>query len=208
MQNSRHDLAPIAITPSMLAALLLISASALATERRGDAWRVLQREHAELSAQIAPAWRDALARMSATQLDALRHGASLDSIVLDGSGLDGGETLLRYMSKRRLVDLPDALLAEPVGGGTSRGGSFLLDAQVLPKGSPVPNGSLTGGGFRLDPLLAGGGGTSTSAQFQLTASIGQPTVATSHSAQTTLKAGFWTPTDAVAVTVIFRDGFE
>ena len=188
---------------STIALLLLISVPALATERRGNAWQVLQREHAELSAQIAPAWRDALARMSATQLDALRHGASLDSIVLDGS-----EPLLRYMSKRRLVDLPDALLAEPVGGGTSRGGSFLLDAQVLPKGSPVPNGSLTGGGFRLDPLLAGGGGTSTSAQFQLTASIGQPTVATSHSAQTTLKAGFWTPTDAVAVTVIFRDGFE
>ncbi len=187
----------------MIAALLLVSSSALATEQRGNAWQVLHHEHAELSAQLAPAWRDALARMNAAQLDALRHGTSLDSIVLDG-----GETLLRYMSKRHLVDLPDALLAEPIGGGTSRGGSFLIDAQLLPKGSNVPNGSLTGGGFRLDPLLPGGGGTSTSAQFQLTASVGQPMVATSHSAQSTLKSGFWTPTDAVAVTVIFRDGFE
>jgi len=188
---------------SMIVLLMVLCASTFAAERRGDAWQVLQREHAQLSAQIAPGWRDALARMSAAQLDALRHGTRLDDIVLDG-----GEPLLRYMATRRLVDIPDELLAEPVGGGTSRGGSFLLDAQVLAKGSSVPNGSLTGGGLRLDPLLPGGGGTSTSAQFRLTASVGQPTVATSNSSQSTLKSGFWTPTDAIAVTRIFRDGFE
>ena len=188
---------------TLLAATLLLFATAVGAELRGPAIGVLQREHAPLSAQLAPEWQEALARMSATQLDALRHGASLDSIMLDGD-----ESLLEFMAKRRVLDVPAELLAAPVGGGTARGGSFLLDAQVLPKGTSVPNGSLTGGTLRLDPLLPGGGGTSGSAQFQLTASVGQPTVATSNSSQSTLKAGFWTPTDAVAVTRLFRDGFE
>ena len=183
--------------------LLCLFTSALAAETRGNALHALQREHAELSAQLAPAWRDALTRMSAAQLDALRRGASLDSIVLDGD-----EPLLAFMGKRRLLDVPRELLVAPIGGGTSRGGSFLLDAQVLPKATASPNGSLTGGALRLDPLIAGGGGSSSSAQFQLTATVGQPLVATSHSSQSTLKSGFWTPTNAVAVTQIFRDGFE
>ncbi|MDZ4811054.1 MAG: hypothetical protein SGI99_00365 [Pseudomonadota bacterium] len=189
---------------AVVATVLCVFAPAVGAEARGNAIGVLQREHTELSAQLAPEWQEALARMSATQLDALRHGASVDSIVLDGD-----ETLLDFMTRRRVVDVPPELLVAPVGGGTARGGTFLIDAQLLPKGSGAPNGSLVGGTLRLDPLLPGGGGTSGSAQFQLTASIGQPTVATSNSSQTTLmKPGFWTPTNAVAVTQIFRDGFE
>ena len=187
----------------IIAAMLVVFAPAAGAEAPGNARQVLQREHAALSAQLAPEWQDALARMSAAQLDALRHGASLDSIMLDG-----GETLLAFMTRRNVIDVPSELLAAPIGGGTSRGGTFLVDAQVLAKGTGVPDGSLTGGTLRLDPLLPGGGGTSTSSQFQLTASVGQPTVTTSHSSQSTLKPGFWTPTDAVAVTQIFRDGFE
>lgn len=188
---------------AVVASLLCGFAPAVGAETLGNAIGVLQHEHAELSAQLAPEWREALARMSATQLDALRHGAGLESIVLDGD-----ESLLDFMTKRRVVDVPAELLVAPVGGGTARGGRFLLDAQLLPKGVGAPNGSLTGGTLRLDPLLPGGGGISGSPQFLLTASIGQPTVSTSNSSQTILKAGFWTPTNAVAVSQIFRDSFE
>lgn len=193
----------LTLLSALIATALCVLAPALGAEETGSAISVLHREHAALSAQFAPEWRDALARMSASQLDALRHGASVDRIVLDGD-----ETLLDFMTRRRVIDVPAELLVTPVGGGTARGGSFLIDGLLLPKGIGAPNGSLTGGTLRLDPLLAGGGGTSGSPQFQLTGTIGQPTVATSNSSQTTLKAGFWTPTNAVAVTRIFRDGFE
>ena len=188
-----------------VAVSILACASAPCAEESGSAWRAIERAQPapEIAAQIPAVWRDALSRMSAQQLDALRRGASLSSIVLDG-----GETLGAFMTKRHLVDVPLAILADPVGGGTARGGSFLLDAALLPAGTIAPNGSLTGGTLRLDPLLPGGGGTSTSAQFQLTASVGQPTVAASHSAQTALQSGFWSPSDAIAVDRVFRDGFE
>lgn len=188
---------------SFIAASLLMFSTAACADDRGSAWRVVRGEHIELSAQFPARWQDALSRMSAHQLAELRRGASLDSIVLDG-----GESLLAFMTTTQLIDVPLAILVEPLGGGTSRGGPFLIDALVLPQGTGVPNGSLTGGTLRLDPLLPGGGGPSASAQFQLTASVGQPAVATSNSLQSTLNAGFWTPTDAVGVTRIFRDGFE
>lgn len=186
-------------------AILAAYASSACADGGGSAWRALERAQPapEIAAQIPPVWRDALSRMSAQQLDELRRGASLSSIVLDG-----GETLGAFMVKRQLADVPLAVLADPVGGGTARGGSMLLDAVLLPTDAGVPNGSLTGGTLRLDPLLPGGGGTSTSAQFQLTGSVGQPTVAASHSAQTALQSGFWSPSDAIAVDRLFRDGFE
>ncbi len=188
---------------SFIAASMLLFSTAACADDRGSAWRVVRGEQVELSAQFPMQWQDALSRMSTQQLGELRRGASLDSIVLDG-----GESLLAFMTTRQLIDMPLAILVEPIGGGTSRGGPILIDALVLPQGTGVPNASLTGSTLRLDPLLPGGGGTSGSAQFQLTASVGQPTVATSNSLQSTLKSGFWTATDAVAVTRIFRDGFE
>jgi hypothetical protein len=188
---------------AFIAASVLWFSTSASADDRGSAWHVVRGEHVELSAQLPTPWQDALSRMSAQQLAELRRGASLDSIVLDG-----GESLLTFMTTRQLIDVPLAILVEPIGGGSARGGPILIDALLLPKGTGVPNGSLTGGALRLDPLLPGGGGTSGSAQFQLTASVGQPTVATSNSLQSTLKSGFWTPTDAVAITRIFRDGFE
>jgi len=188
---------------ALVSASILSVSSAASGGERGSAWRVVRGEHLELSAQCPAPWQDALSRMSAFQLAELRAGASLDSIVLDGD-----ESLLSFMTSRQLIDIPLAILARPLGGGTSRGGPFLIDALALPQGTGVPNGSLTGSTLRLDPLLPAGGGSSGSAQFQLTASIGQPTVATSSSLQSTLNSGFWTPGDAVGVTRMFGNGFE
>lgn len=106
-----------------------------------------------------------------------------------------------------LLLLPAALLADESGGGVTSAGSVQTIADASPSGPAVPNGSLTGGTLRLDPLLPGGGGTSTSVQFQLTASIGQPGVAQSDNGQQILLTGFWTPAHAVADRV-FRDGFD
>ncbi len=107
-----------------------------------------------------------------------------------------------------LLLLPAALFADESGRGASIDGSVPTAANAAsPAGTVVPNGSLTGGTLRLDPLLPGGGGISTSAQFQLTASIGQPGVAQSDNGQKVLLTGFWTPAQADADRV-FRDGFE
>ena len=71
----------------------------------------------------------------------------------------------------------------------------------------APDGSLTGGTLRLDPLLPGGGGASASTQLLLFGSVGQPTVTLSSGTRFDLRAGFWTPVD-VAADRIFYDGFE
>lgn len=113
-----------------------------------------------------------------------------------------------FITAAWLLLLPAALLADGFGGGGSPAGSVptIVDA-ASPAGTAVSNGSLTGGTLRLDPLLPGGGGTSTSAQFQLTASIGQPGVAQSDNGQAILLTGFWTPAQAVADR-LFRNGFD
>lgn len=107
-----------------------------------------------------------------------------------------------------LLLLPAALLAGGFGSGGSPAGSVptLADA-VSPEGTVASNGSLTGGTLRLEPLLPGGGGTSTSAQFRMTASIGQPGAAQSDNGQAILLTGFWTPAPAVTDRV-FRNGFD
>lgn len=189
--------------PGLPILLLLLVAFPTRSEPVGSAWSIVQREQPQLALQFTSAWRDALSRLSAQQLQQLRAGAGSADIVLDG-----GQTLAEFMAAHGLSDVPIAIMVAPTGGGTSRGGALLVDATVIPAGSTSPNGSLVGGTLRLDPLLPGGGGTAASAQFQLTASVGQPTVQGSNSSQTTLRPGFWTPADAIAVDRVFRDGFE
>lgn len=118
------------------------------------------------------------------------------------------------MSARLLITaaslwlLPVALLADGLGSDGARAGSLQTKIDsASPAVATVSNASLTGGTLRLDPLLPGGGGTSTSAQFQLTASIGQPGAAQSDNAQAILLTGFWTPVQAVADR-LFRNGFD
>jgi hypothetical protein len=67
---------------------------------------------------------------------------------------------------------------------------------------------LTGGTLGLDPLLPGGGGTSTSSRFRLTGSVGQPSVTPSNALPTTLRPGFWTQSGVVRADALFAHGFE
>lgn len=164
----------------------------------GDAWHALQKAQPADAARLPAPWRDALSRMSDTQLAALRNGQPASAIVLDGGG-----TLADFLAERGVVGVPAALAVAPL-----RGGALTLEGTLAPLGGGIPDGSLRGGTFRLDPLLSGGGGTSTSAAFRLDASIGQPTVATANSAQTTLRPGFWTTNGTPAVDALFRNGFE
>ncbi len=82
-----------------------------------------------------------------------------------------------------------------------------VDAAVATD-SLSPQRALLGGTLRLEPLLPGGGGTSTSTQFQLTAAVGQPITDRSGDSSITLRSGFWTPADAIGVDRMFRDSFE
>jgi hypothetical protein len=143
--------------------------------------------------------------MSREQLDALRRGESADGIVLDGGG-----TLADFLAERGVVGIPAAVAVAPIGGGSSRGGGFAIAGALTSGASGVPHGSLAGGGFQLDPLLPGGGGTSASAApaYRIDASVGQATITRSNSTQTTLQSGFWTAADALALDRVFRDGFE
>ncbi len=108
---------------------MLLSAGAVPAAPGDNALLAMQGENAKLTAQIEPAWRDALSRMSAVQLDELRHGASSDSIVLEG-----GETLAEFMATRQIIELPLEILVDPAAGATSRGGSFYLSAVELQSG--------------------------------------------------------------------------
>lgn len=180
-----------------LPGLLLVIAAAPAWAA-GDAWHALQRAQPADAARLPAPWRDALSRMSDTQLATLRSGAPASAIALDGGG-----TLADFLAERGVVGVPAALAAAPL-----RGGTLSLQGALAPLGGGIPNDSLRGGTFRLDPLLSGGGGTSTSAAFRIDASIGQPTVATVISAQTTLRPGFWTQNGTPLADALFRNGFE
>ena len=188
---------------SIVAAVLAVCATMAHAE--GDAWRALAQAQPADAAALAPAWREALTRMSREQLDALRRGEPASAIALDGGG-----TLADFLAERGVVGMPASVAVAPLGGGRSEGGTFAIAGALSTGGNDVPNGSLTGGTLRLDPLLPGGGGTSTSAtpSFRIDASVGQATVARANSTQTTLQSGFWTATDATALDRVFRDGFE
>jgi len=183
----------------------MLAAGTPAAGATGDAWNALLRERPADAAALPAPWRDALARMSAAQLDALRRGTPASELVLDG-----GETLGDFLALRGVVGLPATLAVAPAGGGTASGGGMEIQGTFATLGNDVPNGSLTGAGFRLDPLLPGGGGTSRSASpsFLIDASVGQPTVAGAISEQTTLRSGFWTAADAAAIDRVFGNGFE
>lgn len=177
---------------------LLLVLAATPAWAAGDAWHALQKAQPADAARLPAPWRDALSRMSDTQLAALRSGEPASAIALDGGG-----TLADFLAERGVVGVPAALAAAPLGGG-----AFTLEGTLAPLGGRIPNESLSGGPFRLDPLLAGGGGTSTSAAFRVDATIGQPTVAAVNSAQTTLQPGFWTQNGTPLADALFRNGFE
>lgn len=182
-----------------------LAAGATSAAAAGDAWHAYADAQPADAAALAAPWRDALARMSREQLDALRRGEPASAIALDGGG-----TLADFLAARGVVGIPAAVAVAPVGSGSARGGTFAIAAALSPTGNDVPNGSLTGLTFRLDPLVPGGGGTSTSVApaYRVDASVGQPLVAGSNSGQTILRSGFWTAADAAAIDRVFRDGFE
>lgn len=194
---------PIRGSVSAFVAFACLATGAVLAGDVGNALQALESSQPAEAAQLAPAWREALARMSAVQLQALRHGAGSDSIELDGGG-----TLSDYIAARGLSDLPLAIFVAHEGVALSQGAAYRLAGTTSAQGVRVPGDSLAGGSLRLDPLMPGGGGISGSAQFQLTASVGQAEPAEARSAQTILRGGFWTPADATAVDSVFRNGFE
>ncbi len=72
----------------------------------------------------------------------------------------------------------------------------------------TPDGSLTGGSYRLDPVIAAGGGESADARLLLVGSVGQADVAVSYGGGAIVAIGFWTPTAPSALDRLFLDGFE
>lgn len=82
-------------------------------------------------------------------------------------------------------------------------GALAVAAMATPQ--PAPEGAPEGTEPTLSFTIDSGGGTSSSAAFQLTGSIGQPETGTASSPNHTLVGGFWGRT---AASDIFTDGFE